>query len=155
MVRSTSLLSIEKKISESIIGAWACHQWTVRYQDGRVTQPFGLRPKGFILYTADGFMTATIMTAGRKRFRTKNPRDASEAERAKAFDGYFSYAGRWRMSRGRIAHEVTVALNPGLVGTRQWREARLEGARLILTAVEKTANGSRRHEIEWRRPSRR
>jgi len=147
-------ISSKKKISEALVGTWACHRWTMRYEDGRVTRPFGLRPNGFILYTADGFMTATIMAAGRKRFRAKNPRDASEAERAKAFDSYFSYAGRWRLRGSRIEHEVRVALNPGLVGTSQWREVLLEGSRLTLAAVEKTANGTRRHEIEWRRPTR-
>jgi hypothetical protein len=148
-------MSAKKKLAAALVGAWICHRWSIRYADGQVTRPFGLRPHGFILYTADGFMSATIMAAGRKAFRAKNPRDASEAERAHAFAGYFSYAGRWRLSRGRIEHEVLAALNPGLVGTSQWREVRLEGSRLTLAAVEKTATGLRRHEIEWRRPARR
>jgi hypothetical protein len=52
----------------------------------------------------------------------------------------------------RVEHEVTVALNPAFVGSRQWRDARLVGRRLILSAEERTPGGIRRHELEWRRP---
>ena len=36
-------------------------------------------------------MSACIMAAGRARLSRGNPRDAPDAERAAAFDGYFSY----------------------------------------------------------------
>jgi hypothetical protein len=96
-------------------------------------------------------VSANIMASAREPFAKPNPRDASLRERASAFDGYFSYAGRWRLVRGTIVHEVTVALNPGLVGSEQWRTPILQGRRLILAADEPTAKGVRRHELEWRR----
>jgi hypothetical protein len=137
--------------SDDLIGGWACHRWTISYEDGRVTEPFGTSPVGFILYTADGFMAATIMKAGRKAFAARTPREASVEERAAAFDGYFSYAGRWRLVDGRIEHLVSVALNPGLIGTSQWREATLDAGTLTLSVDEHTVHGVRRHAIEWRR----
>lgn len=137
--------------SDDLIGGWACHRWTISYEDGRVTEPFGTSPVGFILYTADGFMAATIMEAGRKAFAARTPREASVEERAAAFDGYFSYAGRWRLVDGRIEHLVSVALNPGLIGTSQWREATLDAGTLTLSVDEHTVHGVRRHAIEWRR----
>jgi hypothetical protein len=139
-----------------IEGAWAYHRWRITYEDGRVTEPFGPGASGLLLYTQDGFMSACIMAGGRKPFARPNPRDATLRERADAFDGYFSYAGRWRLVAGpigpRVEHEVTVALNPAFVGSRQWREARLVGRRLILSAEERIRDGLRRHELEWRRP---
>jgi len=139
-----------------IAGAWAYHLWRITYEDGRVTEPFGAGASGLLLYTHDGFMSACIMADGRKPFARPNPRDATLRERADAFDGYFSYAGRWRLVAGtagpRVEHEVTVALNPAFVGSRQWRDARLVGRRLILSAEERTPGEIRRHELEWRRP---
>ena len=139
-----------------IAGAWAYHLWRITYEDGRVTEPFGAGATGLLLYTHDGFMSACIMAGERKPFARPNPRDATLRERADAFDGYFSYAGRWRLVAGttgpRVEHEVTVALNPAFVGSRQWRDARLVGRRLILSAEERTPGGIRRHELEWRRP---
>jgi hypothetical protein len=139
-----------------IAGAWAYHLWRITYEDGRVTEPFGAGASGLLLYTHDGCMSACIMAGDRAPFARPNPRDATLRERAGAFDGYFSYAGRWRLVAGtagpRVEHEVTVALNPAFVGSRQWRDARLVGRRLILSAEERTPGGIRRHELEWRRP---
>lgn len=135
-----------------IEGAWAYHAWRITYEDGRVTEPFGPGASGLLLYTHDGFMSACIMAGDRAPFACPNPRDATLRERAGAFDGYFSYAGRWRLRGTTVEHEVTVALNPAFVGSRQWREARLSGRRLVLSAEERTAGGVRRHELEWRRP---
>jgi len=116
-----------------------------------VTEPFGADATGLLLYTRDGRMSATIMAADRKPFAAGNPRAASTAERAAAFDGFFSYAGRWRIIADRVEHRVTVSLNPGLVGTRQWRDAELSGRRLVLSVEEGTGSGARRHALEWRR----
>lgn len=135
-----------------IAGAWAYHRWRITYEDGRVTEPYGAGACGLLLYTHDGFMSACIMAGDRKPFARPNPRDATLRERADAFDGYFSYAGRWRLVGTRVQHEVTVALNPGFVGSIQWREAGLSGRRLVLSAEESTPNGLRRHALEWRRP---
>ncbi len=136
---------------DELVGAWAYHGWRSTYEDGRVTEPFGEGASGLLLYSADGYMSANIMAAGREPFAKLNPREASLRERASAFDAYFSYAGRWRLVRGTIVHEVTVALNPALVGSEQWRTPMLRGRRLILAADEPTPRGVRRHELEWRR----
>lgn len=136
---------------EQIHGAWMYADWQIRYPGGRISHPFGLDAGGLLLYTADGFMTATIMANGRKALSQANPRLASVQEKSAAFDTYFSYAGRWRLDANRVLHEVTLALNPGLIGTLQWREATLEGERLILSAKENTAEGERHHALCWRR----
>lgn len=135
-----------------LVGAWVCHRWRITYADGRVTEPFGEDATGILLYTADGRMSATIMAAGRMPFAAADPREATQEERARAFDGYFSYAGRWRLADGKVLHEVEVALNPGLVGSRQWRDAKLVGRRLVLSAEDVAGAVARRHELEWRRP---
>ena len=138
---------------KDIEGAWAYHHWRITYDDGRITLPFGADASGLLLYTADGFMSACIMAGGRQPFANPNPRAATLRERAGAFDGYFSYAGRWRLVRGVVEHVVSIAANPAMVGTSQFRNARLSGRRLVLSAEETTARGLRRHELEWRRPS--
>lgn len=138
-----------------LVGAWAFHRWRITYEDGSVTEPFGEGATGLLLYTADGAMSATIMAGDRAPLSAANPRAATEVERAAAFDGYFSYAGRWRIAHGLVEHIVTVALNPGLVGTSQWRHAALRGRRLVLSVEEPTPRGPRRHALEWRRTARR
>jgi hypothetical protein len=145
--------------AESLVGAWRLQRWEIVHEAvgrGRaVSQPFGTGAEGLLLYTADGWMSAAIMAGGRRPLSRASPRSAPAAERAAAFDGYFSYAGRWSVEGSQVRHEVTVALNPAMVGTLQLREARLDGGTLTLSAEEILADGVRRHRLVWRRPLRR
>ncbi len=141
-------------LPEQIVGGWHLVRWEVVYDGGdRTTLPFGPDAIGLLTYTGDGQMSACIMAAGRHAFATPNPRDASAADRARAYDGYFSYAGRWRIAGHRVIHEVEIALNPGMVGSTQVRDARLDGRRLELSALETLAGGATRlHRLVWQRP---
>ena len=122
------------------------------HDSGVRTQPFGEGARGLLLYTPDGCMSASIMAAHRTLFSTPNPRSAPPNERAAAFDGYFSYAGRFKVLAGEVRHEVLVALNPAQVGSLQIRRAKLAGRRLELGAAESLPDGKgRRHVLEWRR----
>jgi len=140
--------------ADRLVGTWQLRHWHTVYEDGTTTEPFGPGAEGLLLYSADGWMSACIMAAGRARLSGTNPREAPELERAAAFDGYFSYAGRWRILERRVQHEVTLALNPGLVGTLQLRDARLADQELTLSAEESVRGGMRLHRLVWRRPAR-
>jgi hypothetical protein len=139
--------------ADQLVGTWQLQRWLCVYGDGTATEPFGAGAEGLLLYSADGWMSACIMASGRPRLSAANPREAPQGERAMAFDGYFSYAGRWRIVDGRVQHEVTLALNPGMVGTLQLRDAEFSGHGLTLSATEPVRGGTRLHRLEWRRPA--
>lgn len=137
-----------------LVGAWRLVSWETRYVDGRVTRPFGRRPQGLLLYTPDGGMSASIATRDRRPFPTANPREAGVEERAQAFDSFFAYAGRYSVRGTKVRHDVAIATNPALSGSRQVREARLARGRLELSAVERAGKaGERRHVLVWARAS--
>jgi len=141
------------RIAASLVGAWRLVSWTIEYPaSGRVTQPFGAAPEGLLLYSADGHMSATMQRPGRARLSRADPHAVSDAEKAAAFSGYLSYAGRWSVADGHVIHEVELAMNPNLVGTRQVRHVTLDGDRLELGAEEalESPGQSRRHRIVWR-----
>ena len=137
---------------QRLVGAWQLERWEIAYGDGTASLPFGPDAAGLLLYTADGWMSASIMTAGRARLSRANPRAAPEAERAAAFDGYFSYCGRWRMDGESVQHDVTIALNPAFVGVPQVRAVLLQDRTLTLSAEEAGPGGIRVHRLRWRRP---
>jgi len=136
---------------DRLVGTWQLEHWQTAYEDGTTTEPFGPGAEGLLLYAADGWMSACIMAADRAPLSRGNPREAPAAQRAAAFDGYFSYAGRWRILERRVQHEVIVALNPGLVGTLQLRDAQLTEGGLTLSAEESARGGTRLHQLAWRR----
>lgn len=137
---------------EEITGAWTLIDWRIVYADDAVTHPFGADAKGYIIYAANGLMSASICTNARAGLSQRNARSASTEQKAAAFDSYFHYAGAWRLDGHDVVHDVTMALNPDMNGTQQRRHAMLDDEVLTLSAEEGATGGTIRHHIlRWRR----
>jgi hypothetical protein len=138
---------------EDFIGTWRLVDWRIEYSDGGVTRPFGEGAHGYIIYAADGTMTASIAKGPREKFGLANARNASEDQKAQAFDSYFHYAGPWRIDGEDVVHSVTMSLNPDMTGTDQRRHAQFHGiGELTLSAAEKMRDGAMRlHVLQWAR----
>lgn len=140
--------------AESLVGEWQLAGWEIEYpQRGTRTRPFGDAPRGLLIYTASGWMSATMKRPDRRPFGSADMRRVTDAAKAAAFDGYLHYAGRWRLEGERVLHEVHAAMNPLLEGTVQARQARFDGETLVLEAHERLepSGEPRVHRIAWRR----
>jgi hypothetical protein len=133
-----------------LVGAWQLVRWSIAYEDGHETEPLGPHAEGLLVYTPDGWMTATIMQQGRPRLSRGNPRAATPEERAAAFDTFFAYCSRWRLVDDTVEHRVTISHNPALVGTVQVRRVELQETQLTLSAEESVAGEVRVHRLQWR-----
>jgi hypothetical protein len=141
-------------LAEALAGGWRLVRWTIEYPaTGRLTQPFGPAPEGLLIYTADGCMSAAMQRPARPRLSRANVGAVSDAEKAAAFEACVLYAGRWHVAGREVHHQVELAMNPNLLGTRQVRGARLRDGELELTAEEplEQAGSVRIHRILWRR----
>jgi hypothetical protein len=136
-----------------MIGAWQLQSWLIHYQDKRGPgTPFGTQPSGLLLYSPDGWMSATVHRPDRQPLPTdRSPRDLDSGLVAQAYWSYFHYAGPWRIEGDKVIHSVQHSLNPAMVGTEQVRQMLLEGPILTLSGIETIRQGSRRHELVWRR----
>lgn len=108
---------------DDFIGTWQLIDWRIEYSDGGGTRPFGEAARGYIIYSTDGTMTASIAKAERPPFGIANARNASADQKAAAFDSYFHYAGLWRIEGEDVVHAVVISLNPDMTGTDQRRRA--------------------------------
>lgn len=135
-----------------LIGAWQLVSMENRFADGRVRYPYGSEASGYILYTAEGRMSATIIGGDRVQLGTEYGRGEGVAEKAAAFEGYLSYAGRYTFEGDRVIHHVEVALIPDWVGTDLVRLADFRDDLLILS-TEPSSRGetTRATVITWRR----
>ncbi len=137
---------------QAIIGGWRLVSFENYDGEGRVRLPYGPVPVGYILYTGEGRMSATIMRGDRTPIAGEPGRGARTAEKACAFEEYLSYAGRYTFLGDRVIHHVEVALWPGWVGTDLLRLAEFNGDRLILrTASSDDDTRSRTTIITWQR----
>jgi Lipocalin-like domain len=114
--------------------------------------PFGLKPKGILIYTREGTMSAVISHDGRKPLSVADRISAPLEERAEAFTTFFAYAGRYTDSGEKVIHHVEVSSVQNWVNTDLIRLVRKEGARIILTTPPTSAGGTKqRFELVWER----
>ena len=130
-----------------LVGGWRLEGWALVYEDGRPPEyPLGRDAKGLILYTGDGHMSATLARAGRAPLA-----GVDAAEKARAYDECFAYAGRYEVRGGAVFHSIEVATNPALAGITSTRNVMLDGDRLTLVGPDFSPGSPRYHRIIWRR----
>jgi hypothetical protein len=136
-----------------LVGAWELESWAIGYSDrDDLTYPYGEEPRGLLVYTDDGWMSAAIARGERALF----PEDVSyrklpDQTKAEAFSSYFHYAGRYRIKGGDVIHYVSMSLNPNFPGTEQLRHAELDGQTLVLSGKDSVGDVERFHSLVWHR----
>jgi hypothetical protein len=138
---------------QRLIGRWDIRSWREFHEDGRVIAPFGDRPRGFLRYGPDGEMICMIARPDRERFASPRQFEASAAEKARAYDGFFTYAGTYAMCPGGVTHTVEFALFPNWEGLTQVRRIAHLCANYLCLEADVRGSGLSPHRvrIEWDR----
>jgi len=123
----------EMAIRHSLVGTWKLILTENTLKDGSKSHDFGPNGKGFLMYSADGYMCGVLMNPDRPKWQ--NPESPSQKEKASAFDGSYGYCGRYEIDtmKNELIHLPEVSTGPGYLGTRQVRPYRFEGNQLILS----------------------
>ncbi|MEM6732031.1 MAG: lipocalin-like domain-containing protein [Myxococcota bacterium] len=145
-------------IRETLIGSWELLSFEVE-SDAGVAHPYGESGRGRIVYTASGHMSAVLSRSDRPALSAGSleaARGAEATDKARAFDDYLSYSGRWRLEeRGDelwVHHTVDLALVPEVVGTTLERRARFEDDVLVLDYENRSRSGrQRRFVLRWKK----
>ena len=115
------------------VGTWALVSWSATNADGSNSEPYGDEPHGYIIYTADGYMSAQIQGNGGEGVTG---------------DGLFlAYSGEFLLEGETAIHRVKFANWPPIVGSDQRRDATFSGDGLVLSATAKGIT----HTISWTR----
>lgn len=122
-------------LRNAVLGAWELVSFVVRNgTTGENRHPLGTAPRGLILYTADGHMSAQL---------------------AKSDMGdYIAYGGRFSANEetSTLHHEVTISMVPELLAQAQFRHASIDGDILTLSATGTDDAGVTTHSsLLWRR----
>lgn len=126
-------------LREAVLGAWELVSFVARNTaTGEDRHPLGTTPRGLILYTADGHMSAQLA--------------------ASDMSGYIAYGGRFSVDEetSTLHHDVTISMVPDLLTQPQFRHAEVDGDTLTLSASRTDDAGVTTHSrLRWQRPSRR
>jgi Lipocalin-like domain len=146
--------------ADELVGTWRLVSWESHRSDGSIVAPFGGAPTtGLIVYSPDGFVSATLMQVDRASLGrpVRNSADVAEAAGTSveaAFKGYMAYCGRYSLADdGRtVTHHLDCALYPDWVGTDLVRHGTLDGDRLTLTTPPIDVDGVEQHgRLVWER----
>jgi hypothetical protein len=126
---------VSPTLRNAVLGAWELVSFVVRNATtGENRHPLGTAPRGLILYTADGHMSAQL---------------------AKSDMGdYIAYGGRFSANEetSTLHHEVTISMMPELLAQAQFRHASIDGDVLTLSATGTDDAGVTTHSsLLWRR----
>ena len=121
-------------MTASVVG---CYQVVSveHYVEGDTLHPFGDDPQGFLMYSAEGLMSAVLMSAGRPNLAMDllaGTSTATDAEVVAAFHSGYGFAGTYVVEGTVITHQLLVCTVPNWVGTAQVRPFELEDDMLSL-----------------------
>ncbi len=126
------------KKSNPLVGTWKLISWEVRQPDGTIHHMYGKDVVGYLIYTADGYMSAEIMDPDRRQSDPSFPLEFAgsqtlpDADRTRAYSTYLSYCGTYTVEDTRVIHHVKVGLIPSWTRSEQVRPFRFDGGRLII-----------------------
>jgi len=135
--------------SNPFIGTWKLVSWELTQPDGTIRYLYGKDVVGYLMYTADGYMSAQIMDPDRQQSDPNFPLETAEAQtlpdpdRARAYSTYVAYCGTYTVEGDKVIHHVKAGLIPSWTGSDQRRRFRFALGRLII--------GSGKHKLTWER----
>lgn len=140
---------------DRLVGSYRLKTFRDIADDGEVREPLGPDPVGFILYSAERWMTCVLTSAGREPFAAGDILSGTDEERVRAFSTSSGYAGRWSIEDGHVVHHLVAATFPNWVGTVQRRPYELVADELRLFPPRMLMDGkTRRSEVFWGRLTR-
>jgi hypothetical protein len=126
---------VNHTLRDAVVGAWELVSFVTRdTATGEERHPLGTAPRGQILYTDDGHMSAQL----------------AESDTA----GYVAYGGRFSVGEATstVHHDVTMSMMPELLARPQFRQAGVDGDHLTLSATTTDDAGATTHStLVWRR----
>jgi hypothetical protein len=124
---------------DDFVGTWKLVSIDTRKADGSLHRS-GKR-KGYIVYSADGYMSVAFMKEGRSEFAAGDIRGGKVEEKIEAFNGYISYSGPYEVKGGSVFHNIEVSLFPNWIGEKQEIFYEFEGKRLTLSTPLQLVGG--------------
>ena len=139
-------------IEQRLVGTYRLLAFENYADDGEVARPFGDHPKGFIIYTGEGYMSAILMRSDRPNFAAGDILGGTDGEKLDAFASSSAYAGRWEIVGDQIIHHLEVTTYPNWTGTDQPRHFELTDTHFTLFPPKMMMNGKIRHgRVHWER----
>lgn len=135
-----------KTLKEQLIGAWKLVSYIEIPVDGsEALYPMGKQPKGIIMYTHDGYMSAQLMHPQRNNFVSGDWFNGTDQEYKQEASSYIAYTGPFHVDEEKqtLTHTMFTSLFPNWTGQTQPRVVKVEGNLLHLSTASPIVSGSK------------
>jgi len=120
--------------SSELIGTWRLVSFVSLSASGEAKNFFESGAHGFISFGRDGRMFLIIAKNGRPKLR--DYRTLSDEQSAELIRTVYAYAGTYTFDGKEVKYHVDISWNESWTGRDDYRDARFEGKRLILSTSE-------------------
>jgi Lipocalin-like domain len=132
----------------NFVGTWRLLDYSFLHDDGVVEKPWGTEVRGYLLYSAEGYMSGNLGPARRKR----GVIERITPDRPRRNRRYIAYTGRFTVESDTVTHHVEASLFPLWVGRSEVRYYSFEGDTLTLrTGHIKSGNHTIVAQLTWER----
>jgi len=138
--------------NDPFVGTWRLLFLETRTSGGDIGYPLGKDAVGYLIYSHEGFMAASIMRAGRANFASADLLGASAEEHLAAIESYSSYCGTYEVQSDKVIHHIELSLFPNWSGSHQERFFEFSEDRLTLRTRPMSVGGVERTlHASWQR----
>ena len=146
---------MKSTLYKQLLGSWTLVELIeVPVDGGEITFPMGREPKGIIIYSPDGYMSAQIMNPSRNKIGEDHAASASLGF-FRPGATYLAYSGAFHTDDEKqiVKHTMYVSLFPDWMGETQSRFVHFSAGLLHLESGEPfMANGRLvTHKLTWKR----
>ena len=126
----------------SFVGVWMLERFTERAGSSE-SNPVGIDPVGYLIYTADGFASGQLMRSKRVPLGDDPWNAGNSIQVANLSKDCIAYCGRYQVKcvRSEIIHMPIVALMPGLIEQELLRSFHFEDDTLTLATLHTHPTG--------------
>lgn len=110
-------------------GTWKLVSLTRKADGGKVEEPRGKAPKGYLTFTPDGHMMSII--ANEKRPKPASVEKMTDQERVALFNSMNAYAGTYRLSGNKLTYKFDLLHNE-VPERAAAREVKIDGRRMTM-----------------------
>src|SRR5262247_4109715 len=112
-----------KSMREQLVGTWNFVIAEITAADGKKTLPFGDKPKGQIIFTADGHFSQVHVSSGLPRIASNNRLAGTDADNKAIVQGTLAFFGTYTVDEAKktLTFNITASTYPNAEGTSQTR----------------------------------
>jgi len=112
-----------KSMREQIVGTWDFVIAEITAANGSKTLPFGDKPKGQLIFTADGHFSQVHVSSGLPRIASNNRLAGTDADNRAIVQGTLALFGTYTVDEAKktLTFNITASTYPNQEGTSQTR----------------------------------